>query len=44
MPMDLVGETKGVMTGLVNGDLGVTEAVPSHVWILNYAYSSYRCI
>ena len=33
-----------IMTGLVDGDLDVTPAVPSHIWILNYAYNGYRCI
>ena len=33
---------KKIMMGLVDGDLGVTLAVPSHIWILNYAYGSYQ--
>ena len=33
-----------IMTGLVDRDLDVTPAVPSHIWILNYAYNGYQCI
>ena len=33
-----------IMTGLVDGDLDVTPAVPSHIWILNYACNGYQCI
>ena len=37
---------KEIMTNdrLVDGDLDVTSAVTSHIWILNYAYNGYRCI
>ena len=49
LPTDDANESKQerpkkIMTGLADGDLVMTSAVPSHIWILNYAYNGYRFI